>query len=119
MSASSDAVSLTDWTMPNGWRPNPFRVIMEFAYVTPGWPVRCIELLANGQVRFENNNVHGRWQVQDDLDLLIEFHYAANEDKMKEHYFKPIHGTEDYFLDTREAERFVVICRRHPPETED
>jgi len=116
MSASSDAVSLTDWTMPNGWRPNPFRVIMEFAYVTPGWPVRCIELLSGGQVRFENNNVHGRWQMQDDLDLCIEFHYAADEHKMKKHHFHRIPHTYDHFLDTREAEWFVVLCRRNPPK---
>ena len=92
MSASSDALSLTEWTMPHGWSPNGLRVIYEFAYVTPGWPARCIELLANGKVRFENNNVHGRWQVQDDLDLLIEFHYAADLTKMKEHYLFQAHS---------------------------
>ena len=108
-------MSLTDWTMPSGYVPDPFRVIMEFAYVTPGWPVKRIELLSGGQVRFENNNAHGRWQVQADHTLLIVFHYAANEDKAKEHYFTPIHGTDDYFLPYREPEWFVVLCRRNPP----
>ena len=101
MSASSDAVSLTDWTMPSGDRPNPPRVIMEFAYVTPKWPVRFIELLSDGKVRFHHHDAHGRWVRQADSTLLIEFHYAAVEHKAKEHYFKPIHGTDDYVLDTR------------------
>ena len=57
--------------------------------------------------------------MQDDLGLLIEFHYAADEDKMKEHYFKRIPHTYEYYLDTREAEWFVVLCRRNPPETAD
>ena len=118
MSASSDALSLTDWTI-DGWHPDGFRVIYEFAYVAPGWPARCIELLANGKVRFENRNAHGRWQMQDDFDLCIEFHYKADLTKMKEHHFKCIPHTDDYFLETRDAEWFVVLCRRNPPQAAD
>ena len=119
MPASDDALSLTEWTMPHGWRPNGLRVIYEFAYVTPGFPVRCLELLFNGQVRFENGNVHGHWQLQDNFDLRIEFHWQADLTKIKEHYFRRIPHTDDFVNDARDPEWFVVLCRRNPPQVED
>ena len=119
MSASSDALSLTEWTMPHGWRPNGLRVIYEFAYVTPHFPVRCIELLFNGKVRFENGNVHGRWETQDNLDLFIEFHYQADLNKMKEHHFRRIPHTDDFVREAYEADWWAVLCRRMPPVQAD
>jgi hypothetical protein len=113
MSASSD-MSLTDWTMPNGWRPDGLRVIWEFAYVAPNSEKR-LELLANGQVRFENGDAHGRWDMEDFHDPYITFHYLADTSKMNKHHFRRISRTDDFVLHAQDADWFRVLCRRHPP----
>ena len=106
-------MSLTEWTMPNGWRPDGLRVIWEFAYVAPNSEER-LELLANGQVRFENGDAHGFWEMEDFYDLYITFHYMADPFKMKKHHFRRISRTDDFALDA-DPDWFVVLCRRNPP----
>ena len=114
MSASSGDMSLTDWTMSNQQVPAGLNVWREFAYIGPHSEKR-IELLYNRKVRFDNGEAHGRWELEDDLDLYIAFHYAADTSKMKNHHFKRISRTDDFVLFSKDAEWFRVLCRRHPP----
>jgi hypothetical protein len=101
--------------MPNGWRPDGLKVSRECAFLGPGFSERRLELLENKLVRFENGDAHGRWELEDDLDLYLTFNYAADTSKMKNLHFKRISRTDDFVLDAKEADWFVVLCRRSPP----
>ena len=115
MSASSGDMSLTDWTMSNQQVPAGLNVWREFAYMGPHCENR-IELLYNRKVRFDGGEAHGHWELEDDLDLYITFHYAADTSKMKNLHFKRISRTDDFYLFCcKDAEWFRVLCRRHPP----
>ena len=104
-------MSLTDWTMTV---PAGLRAVWEFAYVTPGFPERRLELLGNRQVRFEDGEAHGFWELQDSVDLYITFHYLADPYKIRKHHFRRISQTDDFILNT-DPKWFAVLCRRSPP----
>ena len=114
MSASSGDMSLTDWNKSGERVPAGLSVMWDFAYVAPNSEKR-LELLANGQVRFENGDAHGRWEMENFHDLFITFHYMADPSKMKKHHFRRISRTDDFVLHAQEAAWFRVLCRRHPP----